>query len=117
MRYIFADHVIPASLDVAPDARLAVMETRWGLVPDMAGIALLRGLVRDDLARELTYTARQVTGTEAVALGLATHTADDPHAAAKYRVNGVVSNMPEFQKAFACKAGDAMVRPNACRVW
>jgi endothelin-converting enzyme/putative endopeptidase len=32
-------------------------------------------------------------------------------------VNGVVSNMPEFQKAFACKAGDAMVRPNACRVW
>jgi enoyl-CoA hydratase/carnithine racemase len=67
---------------VAPDARLAVMEARWGLVPDMAGIALLRGLVRDDLARELTYTARQVSGTEAVALGLATHTADDPYAAA-----------------------------------
>jgi enoyl-CoA hydratase/carnithine racemase len=67
---------------VAPDARLAVMETRWGLVPDMAGIALLRGLVRDDVARELTYTARQVTGAEAVALGLATQTADDPHKAA-----------------------------------
>src|ERR1700758_412736 len=44
---------------VAPDARLAVMETRWGLVPDMGGIALLRGLVRDDVARDLTYTARQ----------------------------------------------------------
>ena len=67
---------------VTPDARLAVMETRWGLVPDMAGIALLRGLVRDDVARELTYTARQVTGAEAVALGLATQTADDPHKAA-----------------------------------
>jgi enoyl-CoA hydratase/carnithine racemase len=67
---------------VAPDARLAVMEARWGLVPDMAGIALLRGLVRDDVARELTYTARQVSGTEAVELGLATRTADDPLAAA-----------------------------------
>ncbi len=51
---------------VAPDAKLAVMEARWGLVPDMAGIALLRGLVRDDVARELTYTARQFSGTEAV---------------------------------------------------
>ncbi len=67
---------------VAPDARLAVMETRWGLVPDMAGIALLRGLVRDDVARELTYTARQVTGAEAVALGLATQTSAEPRQAA-----------------------------------
>jgi len=33
----------------------------------------------------------------------------DPHASAKYRVKGVLSNMPGFQKAFACKAGDAMV--------
>ena len=46
-----------------------------------------------------------------------TRALNDPHSAAQYRVNGVVSNMPEFQKAFACKAGDAMVRPNACRVW
>ena len=41
----------------------------------------------------------------------------DPHAPGRYRVNGVVSNMPEFQQAFGCKAGDAMVRENACRVW
>jgi len=67
---------------VTADAKLAVLEARWGLVPDMAGIALLRGLVRDDVARELTYTARQFSGTEAVALGLATRVADDPHAAA-----------------------------------
>ena len=67
---------------VAPDAKLAVMEARWGLVPDMAGIALLRGLVRDDVARELTYTARQFSGAEAADLGLATHLADDPRAAA-----------------------------------
>jgi enoyl-CoA hydratase/carnithine racemase len=67
---------------IAPDARLAVMEARWGMVPDMAGVALLRGLVRDDVARELTYTARQFSGTEAAELGLATQLADDPRAAA-----------------------------------
>ncbi|MGH9632020.1 MAG: M13 family metallopeptidase, partial [Bryobacteraceae bacterium] len=49
------------------------------------------------------------------ALRLRTQT--DPHSPGKYRVNGVVSNMPEFQKAFACKAGQPMVRENACRVW
>ena len=41
----------------------------------------------------------------------------DPHSPGHDRVNGVVSNMPEFQKAFHCKAGDPMVRRNQCRVW
>jgi putative endopeptidase len=41
----------------------------------------------------------------------------DPHSPGKYRVNGVVQNMPEFLKAFRCKAGQPMVRENACRVW
>jgi endothelin-converting enzyme/putative endopeptidase len=41
----------------------------------------------------------------------------DPHSPGRYRVNGVVSNMPEFQKAFACPAGSPMVRENPCRVW
>jgi endothelin-converting enzyme/putative endopeptidase len=41
----------------------------------------------------------------------------DPHSPGKFRVNGVVSNMPEFQQAFGCKKGDAMVSENACRVW
>jgi putative endopeptidase len=41
----------------------------------------------------------------------------DPHSPGKYRVNGVVQNMPEFQKAWGCKAGQPMVRENACRVW
>ena len=41
----------------------------------------------------------------------------DPHSPGKYRVNGVVSNMPEFQKAFACPASQPMVRHPACRVW
>jgi putative endopeptidase len=41
----------------------------------------------------------------------------DPHSPPKYRTNGVVSNMPEFQKAFACKPDSPMVRKNRCRVW
>jgi len=41
----------------------------------------------------------------------------DPHSPPKYRTNGVVSNMPEFQKAFSCKAGSPMVRENRCRIW
>lgn len=84
---------------VAPDARLAVMEARWGLVPDMGGIALLRGLVRDDVARELTYTARQVSGTEAVALGLATRTADDPRAAALELATQIAAGSPRALRA------------------
>jgi len=41
----------------------------------------------------------------------------DPHSPGEFRTNGVVSNSPEFQKAFGCKAGQPMVRENACRVW
>jgi len=41
----------------------------------------------------------------------------DPHSPSRLRVNGVVQNMPEFQKAFSCKPSQAMVRANACHVW
>ncbi len=41
----------------------------------------------------------------------------DPHSPGQFRVNGVVQNMPEFQQAWGCKVGQAMVRENACRVW
>jgi predicted metalloendopeptidase len=41
----------------------------------------------------------------------------DPHSPGRYRVNGVVVNMPEFQQAFSCPKGSPMVRENACPVW
>ena len=41
----------------------------------------------------------------------------DPHSPGKYRVNGLVVNMPEFQKAFSCKAGQPMAKENPCRIW
>lgn len=67
---------------VHPDTRIAIMEMKWGLVPDVAGMALWRTQVADDVLRELIYTNREFNGTEAKALGLATHVADDPYAKA-----------------------------------
>lgn len=64
---------------VHPATRMAIMEMKWGLVPDMGGYVLWRGLVRDDVLRELIYTNREFSGAEAQALGLATHVDDNPH--------------------------------------
>jgi endothelin-converting enzyme/putative endopeptidase len=41
----------------------------------------------------------------------------DPHSPGKYRVDGVVQNLPDFEHAWSCKAGQPMVSENACRVW
>jgi putative endopeptidase len=41
----------------------------------------------------------------------------NPHSPGKYRINGIVEDLPEFRQAFACKAGDAMVSPKPCKVW
>ena len=67
---------------VTADTRMSVMEIKWGLVPDMAGMVLLRGLVRDDVARELTYTGRIFDGEEAARIGVATRVCADPRAEA-----------------------------------
>jgi putative endopeptidase len=45
------------------------------------------------------------------------HAITDPHSPGKYRINGIVTNMPQFAKAFGCKKGDAMVAAKACRIW
>jgi len=67
---------------VTADTRMSVMEIKWGLVPDMAGLVLMRQLARDDVIRELTYTGRQFTGEEALSLGFATRVCADPRAEA-----------------------------------
>lgn len=67
---------------VAPDAKLSVLEVRWGLIPDMTGTWVLPRLVGPDVAKELTWTGRMVDGEEAVRIGLATRLADDPRSAA-----------------------------------
>jgi enoyl-CoA hydratase/carnithine racemase len=73
-----------------PDAQWSVREVRWGLVPDMSGIRTLTEVVGLDVAKDLTLTARSVTGEEAARLGLATRVAADPAAAADELVAQVV---------------------------
>lgn len=65
-----------------PETRMAIMELKWGLVPDMAGFPLWRTMVRDDILRELTYTNREFSGAEAKDLGFVTHLDFNPHARA-----------------------------------
>ena len=66
----------------APGTKMSVMEIRYGLIPDMSLTRTLPRLVRDDVARELTYTGRVVETDEALSLGLLTRIADDPIAEA-----------------------------------
>jgi enoyl-CoA hydratase/carnithine racemase len=63
---------------VHPDATLSVLEIRWGLSPDMTGTATLPRLVGPDVAKELAWTGRAVSGQEAARIGLATRTSDTP---------------------------------------
>lgn len=77
-----------------PDARMAIMEMKWGLVPDMAGVALWRTLARDDVLRELTYTNREFSGEEAAAMGFVTRLADDPHGAAMAMAGEIAARSP-----------------------
>lgn len=64
------------------DAKISVMESKWGLIPDMGGAALLRELVPVDVAKELAMTGRILDGTQAHALGLVTHLSAEPMAQA-----------------------------------
>jgi enoyl-CoA hydratase/carnithine racemase len=77
------------------DARFAIREAHWGLVPDMAGVALWRTLARDDVLRELTYTAREFDGVEAHAFGFVTRLADDPLAEAMALAQVIAERSPD----------------------
>ena len=79
----------------APDSRLSVMEGRWGLIPDMSITRTLPRLVGIDVAKELTFTARTVTGEEADRLGLVTRLAADPLAAAMALAKEIAGRSPD----------------------
>lgn len=82
-----------------PETRMAIMEMKWGLVPDMGGYALWRGLVRDDVLRELIYTNREFSGAEAQAIGLATYVDDDPLARATAIATEIANRNPHAIRA------------------
>jgi enoyl-CoA hydratase/carnithine racemase len=80
---------------VHPDTQLSVREVHWGLVPDMTGTFVLSRLVRPDVAKELTFTARIVSGREAAELGLATRLSDDPRRDAFALAEEIAGRSPE----------------------
>ncbi|MET0542940.1 MAG: crotonase/enoyl-CoA hydratase family protein [Variovorax sp.] len=84
---------------VAPDTKMSVMEIKWGLVPDMAGLVLMRELARADVVRELTYTGRIFSGEEALRIGFATRLAADPLAEALQMAHEIAMKSPHAIRA------------------
>ncbi|QNE32254.1 crotonase/enoyl-CoA hydratase family protein [Sphingomonas sp. NBWT7] len=82
-----------------PATRMSIRETYWGLVPDMAGLALWRTLVRDDVLRDLTYSAREFTAVDAERYGFVTRLAEDPRAAAFELAREIAGRNPDAVKA------------------
>ncbi|HTB72373.1 MAG TPA: crotonase/enoyl-CoA hydratase family protein [Polyangiaceae bacterium] len=83
----------------APDAQLSIMEIKWGLVPDMSGTQTLRRLVRLDVAKELTFTGRIISGTEAERLGLVTRVVESPREAALEAARDIAGRAPDAIRA------------------
>jgi enoyl-CoA hydratase/carnithine racemase len=84
---------------VTPDAQLSVMEIKWGLIPDMTGTQTLRHVVRLDVAKELTFTGRIVSGKQALELGLATHMSEAPLDEAKALAREIAGKSPDAIRA------------------
>ena len=84
---------------VHPEAKLSVREIVWGLVPDMAGPQLLRHLVRADIAKELTFTGRVISGVEAAELGLVTRLSEQPLDDALALAREIAGNSPHAIRA------------------
>ncbi len=84
---------------VSADARLSVMEIKWGLIPDMSGTQTLRRLVRLDVAKELTFTGRIFSGSEAATLGLATRVSDHPLEDALALAREIAGKSPDAVRA------------------
>lgn len=78
-----------------PDASIAIMEARWGLIPDMGGTVGMREVISQDHAKELAMTGKELTGDEAKAIGLITHVNENPLAAAYELANTIAKQSPD----------------------
>jgi enoyl-CoA hydratase/carnithine racemase len=81
------------------DAKLSVMEIKWGLVPDMGLTQTVRDLIRLDVLKELTFTGRVVSGEEARELGLVTRVCEDPLEAALTAAQEIAAKSPDAIRA------------------
>lgn len=81
------------------DVKLAIMEMKWGIVPDMGGMVILPRLLRADVLRKLTYTAEPVSAAYGEKIGLITEVVDDPMAAANALAETIAGKGPNAIKA------------------
>ncbi len=79
----------------APDARLSVMEVKWGLIPDMSITQTLPRLVGLDVAKEMTFTGRVFSGEEALRLGVVTRVSADPLSGARELAQEICGRSPD----------------------
>jgi enoyl-CoA hydratase/carnithine racemase len=79
----------------SPDANFSIMESRWGLIPDMGGTLALRESLSCDQAMQLAMTAEQISANDAKDLGLITEQVDDPYAHATEFVKKVAKRSPD----------------------
>ena len=84
---------------VTADCKLSVMEAKWGLIPDMSASVTLRELVSIDVAKELTWTGKIVSGEEAARLGLCTRVVPDPAAEARALAEQIIRGSPDATSA------------------
>ncbi|WP_371169854.1 crotonase/enoyl-CoA hydratase family protein [Aliiroseovarius sp. 2305UL8-7] len=96
----------------APDTRFSIMEGRWGIIPDMGGMVLMRRLARGDVIRKLTYSAEQFEGPEALDYGFITELADDPLARAQALAADIAAKSPD-----AIRAAKALIRDTEHLGW
>jgi enoyl-CoA hydratase/carnithine racemase len=101
--YVFgAGLQIAAGADIryaTPDARLSIMESKWGIIPDIAITATLRHIVALDKLKELTFTGRIIDGSEARDIGLVTALHDDPLTAASELAADIAGKSPHAMRA------------------
>ena len=91
---------------IHPDTQLSVREVHWGLIPDMTGTLMLSRLVRPDIAKELVFTAKIISGKEGYEIGLATHLSENPHTDAMVCARGKLRLL--YARTLAA------IRPRSC---
>jgi enoyl-CoA hydratase/carnithine racemase len=94
-----------------PNARMSVMEVKWGLIPDMSLTQTLPRLVGADVAKELVYTAKLFSGEDALRLGVVTRLAEDPLTAAHELAREIARRSPDAVRGAKRLIDEAWGRP------
>ncbi|MEL6979977.1 MAG: crotonase/enoyl-CoA hydratase family protein [Pseudomonadota bacterium] len=80
---------------IHPEAKLSILEVKWGIAPDLGGTTLFTNVAREDVVRELTYTGRFFSGAEAAEYGFATRLSETPHEAAMTLAREIAAKSPD----------------------